>query len=112
MGKKDYVQNNFGKFVKCMLLAPCKLFIPSFFVATGKSLFVVVFAEIFFGMSVWCYVLFRVFLSACTYKLFTVKGWLQEIKNCMEIKKRVMALDYPRFNPDGEEQHDRGVANV
>merc|ERR1712070_68774 len=42
----------------------------------------------------------------------TVKGWLQEIKNCMEIKKRVMALDYPCFNPDGEVQHNRDASGV
>jgi hypothetical protein len=60
--------------MKCMLLAPCKLFIPWVFVTTGKSLCVVVFAEILFGMAAWCYVLFRIALSAWTYKLLTVKG--------------------------------------
>jgi len=110
--KKEYVKENFGRFVKCMFLAPCKLFIPWVFVATGKALFIVVFAEILFGMSAWCYVLFRIALSACTYKLLTVKGWLQEIKDCMEIKKRVMALDYPCFNPDGEVQHNRDASGV
>jgi hypothetical protein len=110
--KKDYVKANFFKFAKCMFFAPCKLFIPWVFVATGKSLAVVVFAEILFGMSAWCYVLFRVALSACTYKLFTVKGWLQEIKDCIEIKKRVMALDYPCFNPDSQGQHDGDATGV
>jgi len=110
--KKDYVKENFVRFVKCMFLAPCKLFIPWVFVATGKALFIVVFAEILFGMSAWCYVLFRIALSACTYKLLTVKGWLQEIKDCMEIKKRVMALDYPCFNPDGEVQHNGDAGGV
>jgi len=110
--KKDYVKNNFTKFVKCIFLAPCKLFIPWVFVATGKALFVVVFAEILFGMSTWCYVLFRVGLSACTYKLLTVKGWLQEIKDCMEIKKRVMALDYPCFTRKGQEHNDGGAGAV
>merc|ERR1711907_778454 len=110
--KKDYVKANFFKFAKCMFLAPCKLFIPWVFVATGKALFIVVFAEILFGMSAWCYVLFRIALSACTYKLLTVKGWLQEIKDCMEIKKRVMALDYPCFNPDEEIQHNGNAGSV
>jgi large-conductance mechanosensitive channel len=110
--KKDYVKANFFKFAKCMFFAPCKLFIPWVFVATGKSLAVVVFAEILFGMSAWCYVLFRVALSACTYKLLTVKGWIQEIKDCIEIKKRVMALDYPCFNPDSQGQHDGDATGV
>merc|ERR1712054_547822 len=73
---------------------------------TGKALFVVVFAEIFFGMAGWLYVLFRIILSAFTYKLFTAKGWLREVKMLFEIKKRIMALDYPRFNPDGD--HAKG----
>jgi len=106
--KMKYARDNFTKFVKCMLLAPCKLFIPSVFVSTGKALFVVIFCHILFGMSAWCYVLFRVALSACTYKVLTVKGWLEEVKDCMEIKKRVMALDYPCWNLDGEEQHNGG----
>jgi hypothetical protein len=41
-----------------------------------------------------------------------VKGWLQEIKDCMEIKKRVMALDYPCFNPDAEVQHNGDAGGV
>jgi hypothetical protein len=110
--KKDYVRNNFVKFMKCMLLAPCKLFIPWVFVTTGKSLCVVVFAEILFGMAAWCYVLFRIALSAWTYKLLTVKGWLQEIKDVIEIKKRIMALDYPCFNPEGEQQHNGSAGDV
>jgi hypothetical protein len=112
VSKMNYVKSNFTKFLKCIFFAPCKLFIPWVFVATGKALFVVVFAEILFGMSTWCYVLFRVGLSACTYKLFTVKGWLQEIKDCMEIKKRVMALDYPRFNPPEAQQEQDGGAGA
>merc|ERR1711988_130191 len=47
-----------------------------------------------------------IILSAFTYKLFTAKGWLREVKMLFEIKKRIMALDYPRFNPDGD--HAKG----
>merc|ERR1712178_64648 len=72
----------------------------------------VVFAEILFGMAAWCYVLFRIALSAWTYKLLTVKGWLQEIKDVIEIKKRIMALDYPCFNPEGEQQHNGSAGDV
>merc|ERR1712216_978697 len=51
--KLEYVKANFGKFFWCMLVAPCKLFIPRVFCTSGKALFIVVFAEIFFGMAGW-----------------------------------------------------------
>mmetsp|Transcript_94465 Transcript_94465/g.166769 ORF Transcript_94465/g.166769 Transcript_94465/m.166769 type:complete len:158 (-) Transcript_94465:590-1063(-) len=93
--KMTYICDNFCNFLFCMLCSPCKLLFPTVFVTTVKALSLVVFADIFFGIAIWLYALFRIVLSACTYKVLTVKGWLQEIKDVMEIRRRVMALDYP-----------------
>lgn len=43
------------------------------------------------------YIFIRTLVSGYTYKLFTFQGWADEMVNIMKIKRRVLALDYPRF---------------
>mmetsp|Transcript_55586 Transcript_55586/g.104579 ORF Transcript_55586/g.104579 Transcript_55586/m.104579 type:complete len:371 (-) Transcript_55586:287-1399(-) len=110
--KMTYICDNFCNFLFCMLCTPCKLLFPTVFVTTVKALSLVVFADIFFGIAIWLYALFRIVLSACTYKVLTVKGWLQEIKDVMEIRRRVMALDYPVLELEGQNEKNDDFGDV
>lgn len=109
-GKLQYVKKNAGRFLCTLLLSPIKLLWPPTFVTTGKALAVLVVVEGFFAMCAWGYALGRVIFSAYTYKMFTFYGWVQEIAIAFHIKKRVLALDYPRFK-ESESKESGKVSN-
>merc|ERR1719158_243279 len=96
-GKCTYVKTNFRQFVLGFCKLPCLLCRPQRFVTVGKALAVLVFVEMLGGMCLYLYILIRTLVSGYTYKLFTFKGWADEVIDIMKIKRRVLALDYPRF---------------
>jgi len=102
--KMQYMMDNWRLIIKSLLSAFLLPFQPLRFCVFGKALTIAVFVMILSSMGLWCLVLFRISLSAFTYKLFTLKGWVQEIKDVLTIKKRVLAMDYPWV----QEKHGSG----
>jgi len=96
-GKCTYVKTNFRQFVLGFCKLPCLLCRPQKFVTMGKALAVLVFVEMLGGMCLYLHILIRTLVSGYTYKLFTFRGWADEVIDIMKIKKRVLTLDYPRF---------------
>jgi len=96
-GRCTYVKTNFRQFVLGFCKLPCLLCRPQKFVTVGKALVVLVFVEMLGGMCLYLYILIRTLVSGYTYKLFTFRGWADEVVDIMKIKKRVLVLDYPRF---------------
>jgi hypothetical protein len=96
-GKCAYVRTHFRQFLLGFVKLPCLLCRPQKFVTVGKALFVLVFVEMLGGMCLYLYILIRTLVSGYTYKLFTFRGWGDEVIDIMKIKKRVLTLDYPRF---------------
>lgn len=75
----------------------CQFLNPKYAMTFSKTIFTMIFTEIFMAVSIWFYFAFRFISGSFTWSVFSMFSWVEELITNGAIRARLTFWDYPVF---------------